>query len=78
MATCLASISIQWSLSGVRAEDSKPVKLWAVAAVLTNGQYTGSAIYLTLDLVITAAHVAGVGRAIFKPTLLAPMCRRRT
>src|SRR5262249_2675321 len=59
LAACLAAISTQCSLSDARAEESNAIKTWAVAAVLKNGQHTGSAIYLSPDLVITAAHVAG-------------------
>jgi hypothetical protein len=59
LAVFAAAITTQWSLSEARAEESKPITMWAVAAVLTKGQYNGSAIYLTPDLVITAAHVAG-------------------
>jgi trypsin-like peptidase len=59
LALFVAAISTQEPLSEARAEESNPINTWAIAAVLTNGQYTGSAIYLTPDLVITAAHVAG-------------------
>jgi hypothetical protein len=59
LAALAAAITTQWTLSEARAEESKPITMWAVAAVLTKGQYNGSAIYLTPDLVITAAHVAG-------------------
>ena len=41
------------------AQADEPKPMWAIAAVLINGSHTGSGIYLTPGLVITAAHVAG-------------------
>jgi hypothetical protein len=56
MVWCLAGMMGHAALICARAE---PIETpgWAVAATITNGTYTGSGIYLTPGLVITAAHV---------------------
>jgi Trypsin-like peptidase domain len=59
LAACLVATFTKSPSMSARADQIKPTHTWAVAAVLTNKQYTGSGIFLTPDMVITAAHVAG-------------------
>ena len=58
IAACLGVILASSALVYPLAEAAEAPN-WAVAATLTNGTYTGSGVYLTPGLVITAAHVAG-------------------
>src|SRR5262245_53319164 len=59
LAACVGAAFTQSPLMFARADQLKATHTWAVAAVLSNKQYTGSGIFLTPNLIITAAHVAG-------------------
>jgi hypothetical protein len=57
LALCVAIGLVQLQLISARADRTGSPTMWAVAANIRDGEYSGSGIYLTPGLVITAAHV---------------------
>jgi hypothetical protein len=57
LALCVAIGLVQLPLISARADRTGSPTMWAVAANIRDGEYSGSGIYLTPGLVITAAHV---------------------
>jgi hypothetical protein len=57
LAWCVAIGLVQLPLISARADRTGSPVVWAVAANIRDGEYSGSGIYLTPGLVITAAHV---------------------
>jgi len=57
LALCVAIGLVQLPLISAGAGRTETPVMWAVAANIRDGEYSGSGIYLTPGLVITAAHV---------------------
>ena len=57
LALCVAIGLVQLPLISARADRTGSPIMWAVAANIRDGEYSGTGIYLTPGLVITAAHV---------------------